>query len=209
MDKEKVCAIIPAFNEAERIGEILEKLSKSKLIDEIIVSDDGSTDNLKDVVSKYDVKYVCSEYNLGKGHAMDLGVQNTDATVLFFCDADLTNFNYADEIIQPVLDGLEMFIGLRFNLYSNKLILWSGQRALKRSLWSKIPKFYKKGFRIEIGLNLFCKEYKLGKFEYGQVLKEMKHGWFNGLYRRIFMYWHIVSAIVAFPFHQKGRKDNY
>ena len=75
--------IIPAYNEAERIGETLESISKfldeRELDDEVIVVDDGSVDNTIAVVEGYRPLFrrlvvLDSPRNLGKGHAVRKGM---------------------------------------------------------------------------------------------------------------------------------------
>ena len=92
-DREKVTAIVPAYNEAERIGAVLAVLT-SYGFKGVIVVDDGSTDNTKDVVSRYDVRYLKIEENSGKGKAMDYAVSKAQTSFIFFCDADLKNLTH-------------------------------------------------------------------------------------------------------------------
>ena len=63
-DREKVTAIVPAYNEAERIGAVLAVLTSYGFRD-VIVVDDGSSDNTSQVVSRYNVKYLRIEKNGG------------------------------------------------------------------------------------------------------------------------------------------------
>lgn len=179
-------------------------ISKSKLIDEIIVVDDGSDDNTFKVVRKFNpkVKYIRNQINKGKGFSMNKGVKNTNAEILFFCDSDLKNLTpeIIDKIIWPVLKKeTEMSIGLRNNFlnriaYKIKFTSLSGQRALTKNLWKRLPKFYKNKFRTEIGLNFYAKNYIYQIFDYQQILKEKKYKFLVSFKRRMGMNFDIVLA---------------
>ena len=64
----------------------------------------------------------------------------------------------------------------------------SGERALRREVWEKLPDYYKHRYRIEAGLNYYAKYYGNGfgyeSFPYFQTLKETKYGFFKGTYLR-------------------------
>ena len=206
-DREKVTAIVPAYNEAERIGAVLAVLT-SYGFKGVIVVDDGSTDNTKDVVSRYDVRYLKIEENSGKGKAMDYAVSKAQTSFIFFCDADLKNLTHEiiDETISPVIDGdVEMFIGMiSRGMYAMTRIvifipLLGGMRALTKNLWEKLPNWYKNKFRIESGLNFYSKYYGKGlgyKIFPGlsQVIKERKYGFWNGTKKRFMMIGDIIYA---------------
>ena len=199
---EKVCAIIPAFNEEQRISNVLDVLVDCKILDEIIVIDDGSKDRTKDIVKLYGrrIKYIKNLKNKGKGFCMDLGVKKTKCGIIFFCDADLKNLSkkIVENIISPVLNNeFEMFLGLRnikFKKY--QLMYLSGQRALKREVWERMPNFYKKNFRVELGMNFYAKSIGKKVFNYSQTLKEAKYGLLYGSYRRLFMNLDIVFTLI-------------
>jgi len=89
--------VIPAYNEEQRIGETLdavaEYLAERNLDDEVIVVDDGSTDNTIAVASKYTPKFrrllvLQSVRNLGKGHAVRKGMLTGTGRHRLFLDAD-------------------------------------------------------------------------------------------------------------------------
>jgi glycosyltransferase involved in cell wall biosynthesis len=86
----KISAIVPAYNEAERIGAVLEPLLAAPSVDEIVVVDDGSTDGTAEVAQRYGVKVVRLGENRGKGAAMAAGVREANGDTLLFLDADLT-----------------------------------------------------------------------------------------------------------------------
>jgi len=86
----KLSIVIPILNEADIIGDLLQYLidnSSKENIANIIVVDGGSTDNSKNIVSKFkDVKL----YNSEKGRAkqMNLGAKQATGTILYFLHAD-------------------------------------------------------------------------------------------------------------------------
>lgn len=204
-----VTAIVPCFNEADRIEEVLSILTKVKLFNEIIVVDDGSTDDTFEKVKKFPVQYLRNSKNQGKASAMNRGVQTSTGDILFFCDADLKGLQpeIIEEIVRPVIEEkTDMFIGMRANKLQHLTkfsALLSGERALNRDLWEKLPDYYKKKFRIEIGLNKYAQHYGKGyqykKFEnYFQTMKEVKYGVFDGFRRRILMFWDVYLAYLTF-----------
>lgn len=89
---EKVSIIIPTYNSAAFIGESIESaLNQTYLNKEIIVIDDGSTDNTRAVLEKYiksgEIKYFYQE-NKGPGAARNLGIKNSSGEFVAFLDAD-------------------------------------------------------------------------------------------------------------------------
>ena len=87
--------IVPVFNEEKTIISILKELKKvnfKKFEKEIIVVDDGSTDNTKNLLDKnkdlYDVLF-SNEKNEGKGSAVRLGLKNSSGEYVVFQDSDL------------------------------------------------------------------------------------------------------------------------
>lgn len=215
-----VTAIVPCYNEADRIEAVLRTLTKVKLFNEIIVVDDGSTDHTFEKVKKFPVQYLRNPSNLGKASAMEKGVKASTGDVLFFCDADLKGLEpeIIEEIVRPVLEEkTDMFIGMRANKMQHVTrfsALLSGERALKRELWEKLPEYYKQKFRIEVGLNQYAEHYGRGyqykKFEnYFQTLKEVKYGFFEGFKRRMLMYWDVYVAYLTFNlFHVPERQKH-
>jgi len=106
-----VSVIIPTYNRAEFIERALFSVfSQSYKNVEIIIVDDGSTDNTKDVLSKYSdsIKYIYQD-NMGVSSARDKAVSHAKGKYLAFIDSDdewlpnklenqLKEFNYADNI---------------------------------------------------------------------------------------------------------------
>ncbi len=205
MGRERVAAVVPAYNEEKLVGGVLSQLQKIPFLDEILVVDDGSTDNTARIVGRYQgVRLLRNEKNMGKARSMDIGVRNTTCDVIFFCDADIVGMdpNEVARIITPVLRGeVDMCLGLRKNKMQRAVKLFTlntGERALRRELWESVPDFFKHRYRIEAGLNYYAKHYGKGftyrQMSYFQTLKEKKYGFLRGTYLRWRMNLDVLSA---------------
>ena len=123
----RITVIIPAYNEARRIGNVLSKIPD--FVDEVIVVDDGSTDGTAEVAEGYGVRVIRLEQNCGKGCAMRAGVRSARGDVIVFMDAD--GQHRPEEIIklvEPIVNGeADFVIGAR-------KVEVQGKRPLQRRL---------------------------------------------------------------------------
>lgn len=124
--------VIPAFNEEDRLGatirQILEYVSGNDIRSELIVVDDGSTDDTadaaKEVVGEFPAQMgsvIRYERNRGKGYAVRTGLGAAQADIALFSDADLsTPIEELNKLIDPIRSG--------------EYDITFGSRALDRSL---------------------------------------------------------------------------
>lgn len=159
----KITCIIPAYNEGARIGDVLRVASEHPLIDEIIVVDDGSIDDTKNVIAAFEkVKLVVHPHNRGKSAAVHSGITESKGEFLLFLDADLMGLNTDNitKLITPVLNGgAQMSISLRGNTPLPWKLLGldfiSGERVLPHKV---IARYYDnllslRGFGLEVFFN--------------------------------------------------------
>lgn len=88
----KLSFIIPTYNTGKLLGKCLESIveqSESEVETEIIVVDDGSTDNTNEIISKYkeSVRYIKKE-NSGVSDARNVGIKEAHGDYLCFVDSD-------------------------------------------------------------------------------------------------------------------------
>ncbi len=163
-----IAAIIPAFNEQGRIGQVLAVLREVTEFREILVVDDGSTDGTPaevEAAAHVDSRIRCLRLpvNRGKGAAMFAGARAADANILAFFDADLIGLKPAHvrALIKPVRAGRqEMTIGVfhrgRLNTdLAHWLTPWlSGQRCLRTELFFRVAEQSAAGYGIETAITL-------------------------------------------------------
>jgi glycosyltransferase involved in cell wall biosynthesis len=114
-----ISCILPAYNEGPRIRRILELATTHPLIDEVIVVNDGSSDDTQSVIDEF--PKVCSYIHLanqGKSAALHTGIMQAKGSILCFLDADLLGLTHENitALITPVLsEGIGMCISMRGN----------------------------------------------------------------------------------------------
>ncbi len=118
----KLSIIIPCFNEENTIKIIIEKVLKFSLFDkEIIIVDDCSTDQSREIIKKLakdnsNIKYFFLEKNLGKGSALNKGLKEANGDIILIQDADL-EYDPKDYpiMIKPFIDtDADIVYGSRF-----------------------------------------------------------------------------------------------
>jgi glycosyltransferase involved in cell wall biosynthesis len=182
LGRERVAAIVPAYNEQETIAEVIAALQSTPSIDEILVVSDGSDDRTVEIARAHGVRTIHLRANQGKGMAMAVGVDHTDAPVLLFVDGDILNLTggLLERLIEPVLSGRsDMNVGIRHRgalldgIQSRTGPLLSGIRCLRREIFEAVPETHLHGFAIETGLNWACRE--LGMRTTTVVMHNLKH----------------------------------
>ena len=203
--------VVPAYNEATRIGAVLAPVLASEWVDEVIVVDDGSQDGTADAARLYPVRVSSLAVNRGKAAALDHGVSLAKNDTFLFLDADLVGLTTAhvDKLICcHQTRHLDMTIGVFSNGRRNTDLAQminpyaSGQRVLSLKQWQRAKQCVEEVEDVEFGIEIalsrlaakedWAKEYvKLDGVTH--VLKEKKRGFRRGMIDRLKMYGHMVK----------------
>jgi glycosyltransferase involved in cell wall biosynthesis len=106
----RVSFIVPAYNEGRTIAEVLERVDALELDKQIVVVDDGSTDETPEILERWrsdrDGVVIVRQSNRGKGAAVRAAIPHLDGDVTVIQDADL-EYDPADvpELIEPIARG--------------------------------------------------------------------------------------------------------
>ena len=148
----KISIIIPAYNEEKRIGKTIriftDYLNNTAYSYELIVADDGSTDNTVNLIKNLQkqipqLRLVCCKTNKGKGQAVRLGMLAAKGQIHLFSDADgATPITELPNLIAPIENKeVKIAIGSR---YLEKSEIKKAQ-PLYRRVWSRLAnKFVQK-----------------------------------------------------------------
>ena len=116
----KLSVIIPIYNEINTLEEIISRVQKTNLADEIVLVDDGSIDGTREIVEKYKNKngfvVVMHEKNQGKGAAVRSGFEVAKGEIFLIQDADLEyDPREYPNLLKPLEEGLsDVVYGSRF-----------------------------------------------------------------------------------------------
>ena len=125
MDCKKVylSVVIPSYNESGILAKNIEKissyLSSKDYVFEIIVVDDGSTDDTKDLINNMsraysNIKLIVNIQNMGKGFSVKSGVLAAQGEYILFSDADLsTSIEQLEKLLPFFGQGFDLVVGSR------------------------------------------------------------------------------------------------
>ncbi|MGL5694462.1 MAG: glycosyltransferase family 2 protein [Peptostreptococcaceae bacterium] len=218
-----ISIIIPAYNEEARIKDTLESITGISDIKEIIVVDDGSSDNTTKIASEVNCEKIIVlklDKNRGKGYALNYGlnIAMKNADVVGFLDADLgSSANDVKKLIAPILnDEADVVIakfpaakkkgGLGFvkGLAKNSVFemtgveldaTLSGQRLFKKEVLEKFDEI-PFGYGVEVGMTIDILKHG---YKIKEVLVNMTHNEtgrnLKGFIHRGKQYYHIKKVL--------------
>lgn len=132
MTDQYISIIIPAFNEAGTISNVVSMLKKLSPDFEILVINDGSTDNTAEVARESGAIVYSHPYNMGNGSSIKSGIRIASGDILVFMDGD------GQHDPQEILKMLEFFpeydmvVGSRSRKDQVSIFRGIGNRVLNR-----------------------------------------------------------------------------
>ena len=126
----RLSIILPAKNEGAALKDLLPRLRQAQPAAEIIVVDDGSTDQTRDICEAAGVTCLSSPYSMGNGAAIKRGTRAASGEVLVFMDGD-GQHDPADiaRLLENLEQGYDMVVGARD---------WSSQAGVGRGVANTI-----------------------------------------------------------------------
>lgn len=110
----KISVVLPAKNEAGAIGQTIAQILALDLVMEVIVVNDGSTDQTLQVAEQTGAKVVSHPYSKGNGAAIKTGARHAQGEIIIFMDAD-GQHDPTDipQFIEKLKQGYDLVVGAR------------------------------------------------------------------------------------------------
>ncbi len=154
--EKKISIIIPAFNEQKSIQQLINQIQESVSVFEILVIDDGSSDNTGTIAAQAGARVIRNPYNKGNGAAVKTGIRKAKGDILVFMDADGQHDPKNIHLLLAEMENYDMVVGARvkrrgeafyrnvanniYNIFASYISgqkiydLTSGFRAVKRKV---------------------------------------------------------------------------
>ena len=106
----KLSVVMPVYNEAKTVRELIKRVEDVDLDKEIIIVDDFSTDGTRNILKGFErnpgIRVLFHDRNMGKGAALRTGFKHITGDIVIIQDADLEyNPQEYHKLIRPILDG--------------------------------------------------------------------------------------------------------
>jgi glycosyltransferase involved in cell wall biosynthesis len=139
MSTVKISIIIPAHNEAENIGTLVREIGSLYPEAEVIVVDDGSTDDTAKVAHEAGAKVYSHPYNIGNGAAIKSGIRAASGDIMVFMDGDGQHSPADVARLLELFPEYDMVVGARSvkgqasvgRAIGNKIYNWLGSYVAK------------------------------------------------------------------------------
>lgn len=127
-----VSVVIPTLNEEKRIAEVVKFCLSSKLVNEVIVIDDGSIDKTFSEAQNAGAKVFFSSM-LGKGTSMLDGLWKAQSDIILYLDGDIYNFsnNLIEIMAKPLIENHTDFVKGRFHRSAGRVTALTAKPLLK------------------------------------------------------------------------------
>lgn len=133
----KLSVIVPVYNEAQTIEEIVEKIQALPVEKELIIVDDGSTNGTRQILQRLkdsNIVLLFHKRNEGKGRAIRTALDKVTGDLVAIQDADL-EYDPRDylRLMKPLLEGkAKVVYGVRPLKFSGRFLFWHyvGNRVL-------------------------------------------------------------------------------
>lgn len=138
---KSVSVVIPARNEEKHIANVIKKINKCEIVNEIIVINNNSSDRTEEIAQQNGAKvYLCKK--IGKGYAMALGLNKANGDVILYVDADIDNYedNFIERMLKPILEDKYDFVKSTFNRSKGRVTALVAKPLLE-STYPKLAKF--------------------------------------------------------------------
>jgi glycosyltransferase involved in cell wall biosynthesis len=201
--KPGISVIIPAYNEAEGIKGLLEKIIGAGYHKkyEIIIIDDGSSDNTGAVARTFPVKVIRHSINKGYGASLKTGIRKSSGDYVIMMDSDGQHDpKYIPEIAR-LLEEYDMVIGtrtagshkVRTRQAGKRIIRWIGEYLVEQ----KLPDYNSglRGFRKELIREMLHFMPNGFSFSTTSTLAFLKEGY-------------SIATIPIEVYHRQGRASN-
>ena len=125
----KISVVMPVYNEAKTVRELIKRVEDVDLEKEIIIVDDSSTDGTRNILKGLDknpgIRVLYHDKNMGKGAALRTGFKHITGDIVIIQDADLEyNPQEYHRLIKPILDGrADVVYGSRFVTTEERRVL--------------------------------------------------------------------------------------
>ncbi len=139
---EKISVIIPAFNEEENIARTISLAKESKIVGEILVVNNLSTDKTEEISIVNGARVVnCN--NQGKGYAMEMGIKFAQNETIVFLDADVqyVKENVIEKLGLPILEGEVDFVKSSFDRTTGGIVTEVAVKPVLNLLYPNMYKF--------------------------------------------------------------------